>query len=166
MMLNNERKTALLRHIYRSHKRGLLKKKQKNTTMTKKVLSFAFFVLLAIATHAQYFEWARTIDGYDQSSSNVGNKIAGSMTDSDGDLYICAQYGWGASLCGVNLPDRGENGNMVVAKISPDGEMVWHKEIYGDHSECQWHSAYIYFDSGLGTRQPAPRAIPTPVGRK
>jgi len=99
--------------------------------MTKKVLSFAFFVLLAIATHAQYFEWARTIDGYDQSSSNVGNKIAGSMTDSDGDLYICAQYGWGASLCGVNLPDRGENGNMVVAKISPDGEMVWHKEIYG-----------------------------------
>ena len=110
--------------------------------MTKKVLSFALFALMAIApwntvvgqantTPGGGFEWAKTIDGYDQSSSNVGNKIAGSMTDGDGNLYICAQYGWGASLCGVNLPDRGENGNMVVAKISPEGEMVWHKEIYG-----------------------------------
>ncbi len=102
--------------------------------MTKKIICFAFFALLAFAAHAQYFEWAKTIDGYDQSSSNVANKIAGSMTDRGGNLYICAQYGSSASLCGVNLPDRGENGNMVVAKISPEGEMVWHKEIYGYHT--------------------------------
>ena len=99
--------------------------------MTKKGLSLALFALLAITAHGQRFEWARTIDGYDQSSSNVANKIVGSMTDRGGNLYICAQYGWSASLCGANLPDGGENGNMVVAKISPDGGMVWHKEIYG-----------------------------------
>ena len=97
----------------------------------KSIILLAAFVVLTFAAHAQHFEWARTIDGYDQSSSNVGNKIAGSMTDSDGNLYICAQYGRSASLCGVNLPDHGEKGNMVVAKISPEGEMVWHKEIYG-----------------------------------
>ena len=99
--------------------------------MTKKGLSLALFALLAITAHGQRFDWARTIDGYDQSSSNVANKIVGSMTDRGGNLYICAQYGWGASICGANLPDGGENGNMVVAKISPDGGMVWHKEIYG-----------------------------------
>ncbi len=99
--------------------------------MTKKGLSLALFALLAITAHGQRFDWARTIDGYDQSSSNVANKIVGSMTDRGGNLYICAQYGWGATLCGANLPDGGENGNMVVAKISPDGGMVWHKEIYG-----------------------------------
>ena len=97
----------------------------------KRIILMAAFVMLTFAAHAQRFEWARTIDGYDQSSSNVANKIADSMTDSDGNLYICAQYGQSASLCGVNLPDRGQNGNMVVAKISPEGEMVWHKEIYG-----------------------------------
>nr|MCR4816797.1 hypothetical protein [Bacteroidales bacterium] len=99
--------------------------------MTKKGLSLALFALLAITAHGQRFDWAGTIDGYDQSSSNVANKIVGSMTDRGGNLYICAQYGWSASLCGANLPDGGENGNMVVAKISPDGGMVWHKEIYG-----------------------------------
>ena len=98
---------------------------------SKRIILLAALFALSLTSHAQRFEWARTIDGYDQSSSDVGNKIAGSMTDGDGNLYICAQYGWGASLCGVNLPDRGENGNMVVAKISPEGEMVWHKEIYG-----------------------------------
>ena len=98
---------------------------------SKRIILWVALVTLSFTVNAQRFEWARTIDGYDQSSSNVANKIVGSMTDSDGNLYICAQYGWGASLCGVNLPDRGENGNMVVAKISPEGEMVWHKEIYG-----------------------------------
>jgi len=102
-----------------------------NMKTSKRIILLAAFVVLTFAAHAQRFEWAKTIDGYDQSSSNIANKIVGSMTDSDGNLYICAQYGWGASLCGVNLPDRGENGNMVVAKISPEGEMVWHKEIYG-----------------------------------
>lgn len=102
-----------------------------NMKTSRRIILLAAFVVLTFAAHAQRFEWAKTIDGYDQSSSNIANKIVGSMTDSDGNLYICAQYGWGASLCGVNLPDRGENGNMVVAKISPEGEMVWHKEIYG-----------------------------------
>lgn len=102
--------------------------------MKKSTLILALLALTTFAAHAQRFEWARTIDGYDQSSSNVGNKIAGSMTDGDGNLYICAQYGRSASLCGVNLPDRAQNGNMVVAKISPEGEMVWHKEIYGYHT--------------------------------
>ena len=98
---------------------------------SKRIILLAALFALSLTSHAQRFEWAKTIDGYDQSSSDVGNKIAGSMTDSDGNLYICAQYSRSASLCGVNLPDRGETINMVVAKISPEGEMVWHKEIYG-----------------------------------
>lgn len=98
---------------------------------SKRIVLLVALTFAALTANAQRFEWARTIDGYDQSSSNVANKITGSMTDSNGNLYLCAQYGWGASLCGVNLPDGGENGNMVVAKISSEGEMVWHKEIYG-----------------------------------
>lgn len=97
----------------------------------RKTLTFALLALLAITAHAQHFDWVKTIDGYDATQSNVGNKVVGSMTDRDGNLYICSSYGWGASLCGVTLPDAADTRNMVVAKISPEGELVWHKEVYG-----------------------------------
>ena len=71
---------------------------------SKRIILLAALFALSLTSHAQRFEWAKTIDGYDQSSSDAGNKIAGSMTDSDGNLYICAQYGWGAALCGVTFP--------------------------------------------------------------
>ena len=50
----------------------------------------AAFVVLTHAVHAQSFEWARTIDGYDQSSSSVGNKVVGSMTDTNGNPFTGA----------------------------------------------------------------------------
>ncbi|MBR6844685.1 MAG: hypothetical protein IKM79_06270, partial [Bacteroidales bacterium] len=80
----------------------------------RKTLTLALLALLAITAHAQHFDWVKTIDGYDATQSNVGNKVVGSMTDRDGNLYICSSYGWGASLCGVTLPDAADTRNMVV----------------------------------------------------
>ncbi len=53
---------------------------------SKRIILLAALFALSLTSHAQRFEWAKTIDGYDQSPSDVGNKIAGSMTDSDGNL--------------------------------------------------------------------------------
>lgn len=57
---------------------------------SKRIILLAAFVMLTHAVHAQRFERARAIYGYDQSSSDVGNKIAGSMTDSDGNPFTSA----------------------------------------------------------------------------
>ena len=97
----------------------------------KHALLLTLCVAFSISVHAQRFEWATTIDGYDVISTNVGNEIVGSMTDRDGNLYICSRYGYSASLCNVSLPDASSLYNMLVAKISPSGELVWHKEVYG-----------------------------------
>ena len=47
----------------------------------RKTLTLALLALLAITAHAQHFDWVKTIDGYDATQSNVGNKVVGSMTD-------------------------------------------------------------------------------------
>jgi hypothetical protein len=57
---------------------------------SKRIILLAAFVVLSLAAHGQHFEWARTIDGYDQSSSSVGNKIACSMTDTNGNPFTGA----------------------------------------------------------------------------
>lgn len=57
---------------------------------SKRIILLAALFALSLTSHAQRFEWARAIYGYDQSSSDVGNKIAGSMTDSDGNPFTSA----------------------------------------------------------------------------
>ena len=98
----------------------------------KRLFFFLFLLATSLPAFSQHFDWVTQIDGYDNTSSNVGNIILGSMTDSNANLYIYAAYGYGATLCGVDLPSPSSSGwNMVVAKISPAGELLWHREGYG-----------------------------------
>ena len=100
--------------------------------MKKAALTLALFALTFFSAKAQYFDWVQTLGGYDGASS-LGTKMGGAMTDADGNLYVCSSYGWGASICDEPLLDSsyGHGQNMVVAKISVDGELVWHREVYG-----------------------------------
>ena len=115
----------------------------------KKTVSFFLCVSVAFVLQAQKFDWATTINGYDASMNSTGNEIVGAMTDSAGNLYICSNYGWGASLCGVNLPDAANDFNMVVAKISPNGELIWHKEAYGYEAGAYANSLVSLGDTAM-----------------
>ena len=77
---------------------------------------------------AQRFEWAK---GYDSSYDDA--YIKGSVTDSHGNLYILGQFHYDSDwdnepLCGQLTTT---NTMVIVAKISPEGEMVW-KKVFGN----------------------------------
>ncbi len=103
--------------------------------MTRKTLTFALLALMAITAHAQHFDWAK---GY--GSSQEGCLIKGTVTDSDGNLYILGQFTKDATWDGHRiLPitpyGPGQNTtNTLIAKISPSGGMLWEKVIHSNNS--------------------------------
>ena len=97
-------------------------------------------VLTAGNAAAQHFEWVR---GF-ASGENVA--IVGSVTDSVGNLYILgsinAYTSWenGSRL----MPDipysyGDDHGDVLIAKISPDGDLVWYKVIHGNYRKSAPH---------------------------
>lgn len=96
--------------------------------MKKSTLLLALLALTPFVARAQNFDWA---EGY--SSTGDGGYIKGTVTDSVGNLYILGafsgQASWGdTTLLMVNY-DLGPIGT-VIAKISPDGEMLWKKALH------------------------------------
>ena len=92
--------------------------------------------LLSLGAHAQHFDWAK---GY--GSSQEGCLIKGTVTDSDGNLYILGQFTKDATWDGQRiLPiapyGPGQNSiNTLIAKISPSGEMLWKKVIHSNNNQ-------------------------------
>ena len=94
------------------------------------------WILLGTAgsVSAQRFEWVR---GY-AAGENVA--IVGSVTDSVGNLYILGSMNrnscWenGSRLLPI-VPQGGpDNGDVLIAKVSPEGDLVWHKVIHGNYT--------------------------------
>ena len=96
--------------------------------MKKSTLFLALLALTAYTVRAQHFDWA---EGY--SSTGENGYIKGSVTDSAGNLYILGafsgQASWGDTTLMPVSHDLGSNGT-VIAKISPDGEMLWRKAFH------------------------------------
>ena len=98
------------------------------------ILLSSFFILHSTAS-AQHFEWAK---GYG-SAANDGNSIVGTVADSEGNLYILGDFHpdaeWGdEALLPPAMTPYGpyrDTRSVVVAKISPSGEMLWKKVIHG-----------------------------------
>lgn len=92
-------------------------------------------LLLACTTMAQAQRWD-WVKGYG-SSMDYGNKIIGTVTDNDGNLYFLGEFQYGALWNGEPLlPSEaysaGEVGvKVIIAKISPQGDMVWKKILSG-----------------------------------
>lgn len=95
----------------------------------KKTIIIALLVLVATITQAQRFEWAK---GFETN----GYEIIGGLTDSLGNLYILSYIDASSSWEGEALipsPVKGISKDLtpqvLIAKISPEGEMVWKKII-------------------------------------
>ena len=96
--------------------------------MKKITLFLALLALTAFTVRAQHFDWAK---GY--SSTGDGGYIKGTVTDSVGNLYILGTFSgfpsWGDTTMMPISHDLSSIGT-VIAKISPDGEMLWRKAFH------------------------------------
>ena len=101
--------------------------------MTRKTLTFALLALMAFTTHAQHFDWVKHYHGLRDNYLSTG--IMRTATDSEGNLYVMGRFTSDAAIDGTYLnpllyAQNSENRSLLVAKFSPEGQMVWHKIIY------------------------------------
>ena len=101
----------------------------------KKLFVFILIAVSALA-QAQRFEWAK---GY--TVSNEYLTIVGGVTDSLGNLYILgncdATSVWERTediIPSIHKSTKNLYNDILIAKISPEGEMVWKKVIFGKTS--------------------------------
>lgn len=116
-----------------------------------------FFLLLlllaAVPLRAQspsgHFEWARTYTGIQVNPAYGYNEIVGSAVDSLGNLYIAGHFTYEGILDANAYTDLYPDSlfatryiNIVIAKFSPSGEMLWHKLII-DQSPSRVENCYL-----------------------
>ena len=102
----------------------------------KKISIIAILIVSALSVHAQRFEWAK---GF--TVSNEYWHILGGITDSLGNLYILgncdASSVWDGAeyvLPSINKTAKDLPNNVLIAKISTEGEMVWKKVIFANQN--------------------------------
>ena len=127
----------------------------------KKVLFLAILILnsqflILNSLRAQGFEWVRTYTGEEVTSGVTTNQLVGSCVDSAGNLYILGEFSPQAQLCGTNLlpfevieTSRPRWQGVVIAKLSPSGELLWHKAIYNGKQGCYAHALRMVGDSSI-----------------
>ena len=108
--------------------------------MKTKTLLFAIFLLANIGlAQAQHWDWVK---GYGtQSSQETGFEIIGTVTDNDGNLYFMGEFRNDSDWDGEALLPSGSylggDVSVIIAKISPKGDMVWKKIV---HSKVGVHA--------------------------
>ena len=107
----------------------------------KTVLKLTLCLALALCTHfahAQYFDWVKTYQSTHSSGAaeDKDNMICDMCTDSRGNVYFIGACVRGAAINGeellweVNHAEHSHNRRSTcIVKMSPSGEMLWHKAI-------------------------------------
>ena len=113
----------------------------------KKTVFLMLFAALSVVVQGQGFRWVQSYTGSDGTSERK-NDIKGSCVDSEGNIYIFGSFSPEATLCGERLLPQeivtDNSRSVMVAKLSPAGELVWHKAIYTTHN------TYAYGFSEVG----------------
>ena len=126
----------------------------------KKVLFLAILILnsqflILNSLRAQGFEWVSTYSGPEiLSSDDATNRIIGSCVDSSGNTYILGEFSPQAFFCGERLLPSDIittpiHKAVVIAKLSPSGDLLWHKAIYNGKESCYAHALRMVGDSSI-----------------
>ena len=102
------------------------------------------------------FDWVRTFTGRDNSDGTPVNEILGSVMDREGNVYILGQFigdaHWdnGTDNASRILPFSPQgHRSALIAKFSPDGNRVWHKEFYSSYSDLDAWTIRMKGDSAI-----------------
>lgn len=121
--------------------------------MMKKVILVAILTIISLTAHAQHFDWVRTYTGPEFSNGYAANEIYGSVMDIGGNVYILGHFiggaNWDDNSDIIPLSSVHRNRSAVVAKFSPDGEIVWHKEFYSSYTDFNVFTIRMVGDTAL-----------------
>ena len=121
----------------------------------KKFISLLFLLATSLPAFSQHFDWVKTYTGAEVSNTDdPTNRIIGSCVDSAGNLYILGEFSPQAQFCGERLlpmevittPIKRA---IVIAKLSPSGDLLWHKVIYNGKESCYAHALRMVGDSSI-----------------
>lgn len=123
-------------------------------TIIQKCTIFFLLLLMSGVLRAQsasgHFEWVRTYTGIQVSTAYGYNEIVGSAVDSLGNLYIAGHFTYEGILDANAYTDLYPDSlfatpyiNIVIAKFSPSGEMLWHKVIIDQSLGGQGGSGFV-----------------------
>ena len=121
----------------------------------KKYILLSILLVASLASHAQGFEWVSTYTGPEIGNNDEPtNRIIGSCVDSAGNIYILGEFSPQAFFCGERLlpfdiittPIQRA---IVIAKLSPSGDLLWHKAIYNGKESCYAHALRMVGDSSI-----------------
>ena len=117
----------------------------------KKYILLSILLAASLPAFSQHFEWVKTYTGPNDNNGLPSNEIIESVADSEGNLYILGEFTKGADIDGTDLlPISADNNrSVVIAKISPLGNLVWHKSIYSSYSSCHAYGIKKSGDSTL-----------------
>ena len=119
----------------------------------KRLLLILIICLSSLSAHAQHFDWVRTYTGPEFSNGYAANEIYGSVMDISGNVYILGHFiggaNWDDNSDIIPLSSVHRNRSAVVAKFSPDGEIVWHKEFYSSYSDFNVFTIRMVGDTAL-----------------
>ena len=111
----------------------------------KKAITLTILSLFTLVAHAQHFDWVKTYAGNIEYT-----KIVSSVTDNAGNLYILGCFSQESRIDGVNLcPIATDKQCVLIAKITPSGEMVWYKPICSSGSHSYAYDIRMLDDSSL-----------------
>ena len=120
----------------------------------KKFIFLLFLLAASLPAFSQHFDWVRTYTGQEVTSGVTTNHLVGSCIDSVGNFYILGEFSPQAQLCGERLLPMDVittpiKSAVVIAKLSPSGELLWHKAIYNGTTSCYAYALRMVGDSGI-----------------
>lgn len=125
----------------------------------KRILILSLALALGLGAQAQHFEWATQYG----NGNGTNIDITGSITDSLGNLYILGKTNlggkWqdGTPLLPANASVSGQ-WLALIAKISPEGDLVWHKAITGHTTSATPYDIRALGDTAFAILVDVPRA--------
>ncbi len=121
----------------------------------KRYILLSILLVASLASHAQGFEWVSTYTGPEISNSDdPTNRIIGSCVDSSGNIYILGEFSPQAffgdeRLLPFDIITTPIEKAIVIAKLSPSGDLLWHKAIYNGKESCYAHALRMVGDSSI-----------------
>ena len=96
----------------------------------KKLITLIAITIVSFNLYSQ--QWAKSYTGSEGSSTSFFNTVYNTVCDSQGNTYFVGTFGEGATFDGIPLLDAQLYNNaqsLVVAKLDPNGNMLWRKAI-------------------------------------